>query len=60
MSVKFVFPFKKIKRSDTIENGLYLKSGDGPVLLLIHGLTGTPNEMKFLAHYFYRRGFTVI
>lgn len=30
-------------------------------LLLIHGLTGTPNEMRFLANYFHRkRGYSVV
>jgi carboxylesterase len=28
-------------------------------VLLIHGLTGTPNEMKGLANFFYRRGYSV-
>jgi len=30
-------------------------------LLLIHGLTGTPNEMRYLANYFHKKkGYTVI
>jgi carboxylesterase len=29
-------------------------------VLLIHGLTGTPNEMKGLANFFYRRGYSVL
>lgn len=28
-------------------------------VLLIHGLTGTPHEMKGLANFFYRRGYSV-
>ena len=29
-------------------------------VLLIHGLTGTPHEMKGLANFFYRRGYSVL
>ena len=60
MSVKFYFNFKKSQKSEAMENGLYLKNEGGPTLILIHGLTGTPNEMKFLATFFHRRGYTVV
>ncbi|MBF0618673.1 MAG: alpha/beta fold hydrolase [Candidatus Omnitrophica bacterium] len=34
--------------------------GDLPrTLILVHGLTGTPNEMKFLAYYFNKLGYSV-
>lgn len=29
-----------------LENGLSLKGDNGRTVILIHGLTGTPNEMK--------------
>lgn len=29
-------------------------------LILVHGLTGTPNEMRYLAFYFNRQGYNVI
>jgi len=29
-------------------------------VVLIHGLTGTPNEMRFLAGYFHKKGYTVV
>lgn len=42
----------------------YLLPGDGPNaatgVLLIHGLTGTPNEMRLLAKGLHRAGFTVL
>lgn len=60
MSVKWIFDFKKAEKSGTIGNGFYLKSQGGPTLLLVHGLTGTPIEMRFLGNYFNRKGYTVI
>nr|WP_237711554.1 alpha/beta fold hydrolase [Paracidovorax oryzae] len=42
----------------------YLLEGHGPLattgILLIHGLTGTPNEMRLLAKGLHRAGFTVL
>jgi len=42
----------------------YLLEGHGPLsstgVLLIHGLTGTPNEMRLLAKGLHRAGFTVL
>lgn len=29
-------------------------------VILVHGLTGTPNEMRFLAYYLHRQGFSVV
>ena len=31
----------------------------GKTIILVHGLTGTPNEMRYLAFYFHKRGYTV-
>lgn len=39
---------------------IYLEGDNGAAVILIHGLTGTPNEMKFLAAYFHKRGYSVI
>lgn len=36
-----------------------LRGGLGKAVLLIHGLTGAPGEMKFLAKRLHRRGFSV-
>jgi carboxylesterase len=37
----------------------WLRAGRGKGVLLIHGLTGAPGEMKFLARRLHRRGFDV-
>ncbi len=61
MSVKFSVHFKKTPRLNVQENGLLLRGEQGnPTVILIHGLTGTPNEMKFLAHFLNRKGYSVI
>jgi len=41
-------------------NGLYLEGNNASLAILIHGLTGTPNEMQFLARALNRDGYTVI
>jgi carboxylesterase len=41
-------------------NDIYLKGNIGRTLILIHGLTGTPNELKSLASFFNRKGYTVL
>ena len=40
--------------------GFSLKGDNGKTVILIHGLTGTPNEMRFIANYLNKRGYTVI
>lgn len=42
------------------EDGLFFKGNNGALVILIHGLTGTPNEMKFLANFLNRKGYSVI
>jgi carboxylesterase len=37
-----------------------LKGTNGCMVILIHGLTGTPNEMRSLATYLNRKGYSVI
>lgn len=44
--------------SDLPENAFFYKGGRAGILL-IHGLTGTPTEMKFLGKSLAQRGFTV-
>jgi len=65
MSVAFRIDFnKKLSRlavpDGTVGNGLYLEGNNGSLVLLIHGLTGTPNEMQFLARSLNRSGYSVI
>lgn len=65
MSVVFSFKLKECTRpkrapGTTQDGGFSLKGDNGSTVLLIHGMTGTPNEMKFLATYLNRKGFSVI
>jgi carboxylesterase len=41
------------------DNGIFLKGDKGLSAILIHGLTGTPNEMKYLANFLNKKGYTV-
>ena len=41
-----------------VDNG-FLKGKNGASVLLIHGLTGTPNEMRYLANSLNRKGYSV-
>ena len=43
----------------TIEDLSYFLPGNKNGVLLIHGLTGTPNEMRILANGLHKAGFTV-
>ncbi|WP_085247219.1 alpha/beta hydrolase [Gilliamella mensalis] len=43
----------------TIEDLSYFLPGNKDGVLLIHGLTGTPNEMRILANGLHKAGFTV-
>lgn len=54
--------FSKNKAADTIldKNGFSLEGDNGCTVMLIHGLTGTPNEMKFLASFLYKKGYSVV
>ncbi len=38
---------------------LFLHDADGPVVLLLHGSTGTPAELRELGNYLYGRGISV-
>ncbi len=39
---------------------IYLKGSNGCTIILIHGLTGAPNEMRALASFCNRKGYTVL
>lgn len=64
MGVKFYVSFKKLDRTLTNENGFLAKNGNGKAngstVILIHGLTGSPNEMAFLAAQLSKNGFASI
>ncbi|MBF0216395.1 MAG: alpha/beta fold hydrolase [Candidatus Omnitrophica bacterium] len=57
--------FKKSKASLTKgpanhNAGIFMEGSNGYSLFLIHGLTGTPNEMRSLAIFFNKQGYSVI
>lgn len=65
MSVVFSFDIKefikpKWDNNSAAQDGFSLKGDNGTTVVLIHGLTGTPNEMKFLATFLNKRGYSVI
>jgi len=64
MSVVFSLPInidqKSFAAPQDERSGLYYAGTKGKALILVHGLTGTPNEMLFTAKYFNERGYTVI
>jgi carboxylesterase len=65
MSVVFSFKLKELKRVSRIDNpvantGFSLSGDNGAAVILTHGLTGTPFEMKYLANFLHRKGYTVI
>jgi len=42
------------------DTGFSLKGSNGSTVVLIHGLTGTPNEMRFVANSLNKAGYSVI
>ena len=67
MPVQFSFNHRKSadlkKRADSplSGNGFSLKGENGAAtVILIHGLTGTSNEMRYTANSLHRKGYTVI
>ena len=61
MAVKFHidFPLFPREKTKTTLESIYLKGDKSNVIFLVHGLTGTPNEMRFLARQFNAEGMTV-
>ncbi len=43
-----------------LDGGFSLKGDNASIVILVHGLTGTPNEMRFLANYLNKKGYSVI
>ena len=65
MPLKFSFDLNNFKKHKPLGNAsgdksIFLKGDNGSAVILVHGLTGTPNEMKYLATYLNKRGYTVI
>src|ERR1039457_7081398 len=51
--------FKSAPKTDLPDNGFVLSGQNGEAVILIHGMTGTPHEMRFLANYLNRQGYAV-
>ena len=51
--------FKSPVKPDLPDNGFELPGQNGEAIILIHGMTGTPHEMRFLANYLNRQGYAV-
>jgi carboxylesterase len=65
MSVVFSFDKKEWLKPDwendsASQDGFSMKGDNGATVVLIHGMTGTPNEMKYLAEFLNRKGYSVI
>jgi carboxylesterase len=65
MSVIFSLRLKELKKSKRIDDSLLnesisLKGDNGSTIILVHGMTGSPFEMKYLAGHFHRKGYSVI
>lgn len=57
MSVIFDINIRKQKPlNKNIDRGLFLEGNNGSAVILIHGLTGSPQEMKFLGQELNRQG----
>lgn len=65
MSVNFIIKlsdFQKTRKSPNgpVGKGLSFKGTNGSAVILIHGLTGTPNEVKYIANYLNKIGYYVV
>lgn len=65
MSIKFFVNFNGSHTCNSpprssIEKKLFLKGDNGNSVILVHGLTGTPYEMWYLAKFLNKKGYTVI
>ena len=65
MSVVFSLDLKKRNKEGSGDNpvakeGFFFKGDNGSTVILIHGLTGTPNEMRFLATFLNKKGYSVV
>lgn len=61
MSVVFDFNFSKpAKRRQNIDRGLFFKGTNDSAVILAHGMTGSPQEMKFFAEFLNQKGYSVL
>lgn len=63
MSVAFAVHFKEMFKAapeaQVLDKGMFLQGTNGDAVILVHGMTGTPNEMMFLANFLHKKGYTV-
>lgn len=64
MSVIFSLQLKNsldtsLRELNTADNGIYMQGTNGKAVILIHGMTGTPHEMRYIAAYLNKNGYTV-
>src|ERR1700690_1193513 len=59
MSLVFSMRPPPILEASGIDDGIFMRGTNGRAVILIHGLTGTPNEMRFLAWFLHSHGYTV-
>ena len=64
MSVVWSFGLNNLRTHKPVNknlgNGFTLRGDNGRTVVLIHGLTGTPSEMRFIAGHLNKKGYTVI
>jgi carboxylesterase len=61
MPVRFALNIKASTQTFTPDDSsFFLKGTNGATIILVHGLTGSPREMAFLARSLHKSGFTVI
>lgn len=54
------FIYRRPKEVRPEDGSIFMKGTNGCLVILIHGLTGTPNEMKSIALYMNRKGYSVL
>jgi carboxylesterase len=59
MSIRFAFNLRASAPVHAPDKGIYMPGRNGRAIVLIHGLTGAPNELRFLAWFLNTHGFTV-
>jgi carboxylesterase len=59
MSVKFALRTPSNGSIPMPNQGVFMPGRNGQAVILVHGLTGTPNEMRFLAWFLNTHGYTV-
>lgn len=61
MAVIFRINLKRTKQVKVnIDQGLFLKGNNSSAVILAHGMTGSPQEMKYLAEFLNQKGYSVI